>query len=162
MCNIAVNEIIGNKQFLDTFYSILGDNEIFTSIDISNKIKKDGFWIRNSDVCGLLAKVRNHTSILQDNNYMCTYYDGIHIYHPENKFPTDYSGFNQKPFTKNECEQFALENTTRKVIDILLSDDINYSITLNVEGSDEIHLSLERKNIKKDDIIVLFQKFHQI
>lgn len=68
----------------------VSEGKPFTSIDLSNMLKKNGYWVSNSVITTYLAKLRDEGVFEPNGNavhYICTPIDGIHIYHSVNDNP---------------------------------------------------------------------------
>jgi len=87
----------------------------FTSVDISNNIKMDGIWVKNSEVSNWLHSFSNHayTKTLID----VTSTEKAFLYHPISFDINLYSGQNQIAITPDEFEK----KYKKKVADSLLN-----------------------------------------
>lgn len=76
---------------------------MFTSVDISNAIKTDGVWVRNSEVRSWLRANSKDPSIFDgyaaSTIMVCGGNTEATLYHPSLDNPDDYSERNQQPLT---------------------------------------------------------------
>ena len=91
------------QELLDKVTDFCSQNLMFTSVDISNSIKKDGKWISNSEVAGFL---RRHL-LAQHNDYAKTTISvaggaQATLYHPIGANIDEYTDRNQHALTPVE------------------------------------------------------------
>jgi hypothetical protein len=108
---------INTGKIRDFVLQKIQDSEMFTSVDISNGLKKEGYWIRNREVskwlrenildlfqrCGILYKVTPVEVELNSSNMSVQTY--ANLYHPINDDPTQYNSRDQLPITPQEFEK---------------------------------------------------------
>jgi len=84
------------------------DEEMFTSVDIANTIKKEGIWIRNIEVRDWLRENADDADIFGDYEYgpilVCNGARHATVYYPSYRNPQEYEPTNQKALTPSEVE----------------------------------------------------------
>ncbi len=144
----------------------VGKNAMFTSVDIGNSIKKDGTWLKNSEVAKWL---RNNVTSLH-SSYASTkisVMQGQHtatLYHPASSDPDDYQDRDQQAFSPSHTQsitatvasvppkKFKLHCDTRARLRI----PAHLVVELGWKPGDKVNKSKILVNNKdlKDDLIV--------
>jgi hypothetical protein len=108
---------------MSKFDEFVAKNAMFTSIDIANSIKKNGAWVRNSEVAKWLrdnalsiAPSYNSVKIVVKNNHNAS------LYFPSNANPDDYKDRDQDalpPVQKTQTSQTHTQtvNLWSKILD---------------------------------------------
>jgi hypothetical protein len=98
------NDLIRNKV-----ESFVKSEQMFTSVDIANSIKKDGSWVRNADVALWLRDNFYGSDIFLDYKTspvaVCNNSRSATLYAPEWCDPDNYTNRNQEAITPNDFDQ---------------------------------------------------------
>jgi hypothetical protein len=87
---------------------LVNKEEMFTSVDIANAIKRDGIWIRNREIRNWLHANANDQALFGDyvhtNIDVCGGNAQATLYHPTLKNPDDYTARDQVSLTPDEVK----------------------------------------------------------
>jgi hypothetical protein len=113
----------------DTIKKFVEDEKMFTSVDISNDIKKRGIWVRNVEVTHWLKKNFSTNKLFdtftKSQISVCQNLNLAFLYHPIWSNPNDYKDRDQKPLTpvevsriKKDLKDQLRDDTTPDIKDI--------------------------------------------
>lgn len=112
--------------------NLVKSNQLFTSLDVSNSIKRSGTWIKHTEVAEWL---RNNFNAPDYNKDIISVANGeqAFLYYPELSDPSSYVKTNQSAITPQEFDALLKQKTKKKIasslIDIL--DTENMQIILD-------------------------------
>lgn len=101
--------------------SFINDDKMFTSVDVSNAIKRDGTWISNREVSIFLKGYSLSTSDYSKTVISVGSGRKAYLYHPDGVDPSDYANTNARALTPTEAGVAAPTATAAGVVD--LDDD---------------------------------------
>ena len=95
---------MSNKQIIQAKVTeFVTSNKMFTSVDISNEIKKEGTWISNSEVAAFLKKNRPFSLYSMSSIPVMNGKRKANLYYPIGADPFDYLDRDQHALTPTEA-----------------------------------------------------------
>jgi hypothetical protein len=93
----------------ETVQKFINDEEMFTSVDIANAIKKEGIWVRNTEVRDWLRNNYDFDDLFEnyesDRIPVCNGTRYATVYLPAYRNADEYEPTNQKALTPSEVEK---------------------------------------------------------
>jgi hypothetical protein len=135
------------KQKVQEF---VGRKEMFTSVDVSNSIKKDGIWVRNAEVRNWLRANSRDPNVFDGYSSstisVCGGNTDATLYHPSLGDPDDYQARDQQPLTPDEVKAIQRQKVGQPIP--AAAPDIDDVLSTRADSADMVTVIKSKERIK--------------
>jgi hypothetical protein len=124
--------------------------EMFTSVDISNAIKKDGIWIRNAEVRNWLRANSRDPNVFDGYSSsaisVCGGNTDATLYHPSLGDPDDYQARDQQPLTPYDVKAIQKQKVGQPIP--AAAPDIGDVLSTRTDDADMVAVIKSKERVK--------------